>query len=100
MSALCQTRNFLNRIVVLTPHPSANLAMGECEAMQTRRDFLLTSVSMAAVATWLPPMDMLANAAALPAMPPSNPWLAESVYPTSHFNPGSLLVPHTVARAD
>lgn len=25
----------------------------------------------------------------LPSMPPRNPWLADSVYPTSHFNPGA-----------
>lgn len=24
-----------------------------------------------------------------PSMPARNPWLADSVYPTSHFNPGA-----------
>ena len=26
---------------------------------------------------------------AVPQMPPRNPWLADSAYPTSHFNPGA-----------
>ena len=60
--------------------------------MQTRREFLLNGVSATAMTVALLQALVPSRAAAqpaVPAMPPRNPWLADSVYPTSHFNPGA-----------
>ena len=60
--------------------------------MQTRRDLLLTGASVAAGAPLLSPTATAFAAtpgAQAPNMPERNPWLTESVYPTSHFNPGA-----------
>ena len=58
--------------------------------MIDRRDFLVTS-GLALGASLIPNLRGLrpANAAITPNMPAPNPYLAESVYPTSHFNPGA-----------
>lgn len=59
--------------------------------MSTRRKFLLASVSLIAVGINV--QICMTNAAfaqqSIPNMPARNPWLAEGVYPTSHFNPGA-----------
>ena len=56
--------------------------------MRARRDFLLGTVSAMAAALFLPPV-ATANTEAVPNMPRRNAWLTDSVYPTSHFNPGA-----------
>jgi hypothetical protein len=59
--------------------------------MITKRDVLLTGASLAGLAHFVPGKTFLGIARAAdtsPATPP-NPWLADSVYPTSHFNPGA-----------
>jgi hypothetical protein len=59
--------------------------------MSTRREFLLSGVSLAAVSLVAP--DCRSEAAQVqqsaPNMPARNPWLTDSVYPTSHFNPAA-----------
>ena len=57
--------------------------------MSNRRDVLIGLGSLLACSTCLRPVLYAASAQDLPTMPPRNPWLAESVYPTSHFNPGA-----------
>jgi hypothetical protein len=70
--------------------------------MLKRREFLLTGVSLASLVAGLSILDVGSPAQAADAtvaMPPSNPWLADSVYPTSHFNSGatdSVLFPGPV----
>jgi hypothetical protein len=69
--------------------------------MLKRREFLLGGASLACVGVGLPNFGVVrAEAAdAAIAMPPANPWLADSVYPTSHFNAGatdSVLIPGPV----
>lgn len=66
--------------------------------MTTRRDFLLTGASLAfaplAVTGCATPASSPRGAG--PNMPAKNPWLTNSVYPTSHFNGGatdSVLIP-------
>jgi hypothetical protein len=57
--------------------------------MSTRRGLVLSAVSIAAASgSSLMPSRSLAQAQP-PAMPARNPWLADSVYPTSHFNGGA-----------
>ena len=59
--------------------------------MSTRRDFLLSGVSLV-VASGAPSTGGTSRAFAQPLrpnMPPRNPWLTDSVYPTSHFNPAA-----------
>jgi hypothetical protein len=55
--------------------------------MRTRRHCLLASVSGMALAAL--PFRFAAAARPPPNMPRANPWLTDSVYPTSHFNPGA-----------
>ena len=57
--------------------------------MSNRRDVLIGLGSLLACSTCLRPVLRAASAQDLPTMPPRNPSLAESVYPTSHFNPGA-----------
>ncbi|CAA2143087.1 hypothetical protein [Hyphomicrobium sp. ghe19] len=60
--------------------------------MKNRRDFLLESIAAGIAAIHLPRLLTSAKAESsvrAPAMPAANPWLADSVYPTSHFNPGA-----------
>ncbi len=57
--------------------------------MSNRRDVLIGLGSLLACSTCLRPVLHAAIAQDLPTMPRRNPWLAESVYPTSHFNPGA-----------
>ena len=57
-----------------------------------RREFLLSTAATALGAVAVPTIAGQAAALATPGapnMPPTNPWLADSVYPTSHFNPGA-----------
>ncbi len=58
--------------------------------MRTRRDLLLMGVS-AAAALPAAALGLIEDSSAepTPRMPRRNPWLAEGVYPTSHFNPGA-----------
>jgi hypothetical protein len=58
--------------------------------MNNRREFLQNGASILLAGAVMPAG--LANplwAQQSPAMPPRNPWLTDSVYPTSHFNPGA-----------
>jgi hypothetical protein len=59
--------------------------------MTNRREFLLSSATL--IGTFLPdPVWVKGPALAqesVPNMSAHNPWLANSVYPTSHFNPGA-----------
>lgn len=59
--------------------------------MSTRREFLLTATSLLAapVGTSVYLTDAVQAQPTAPNMPNRNPWLAEGVYPTSHFNPGA-----------
>lgn len=59
--------------------------------MSTRREFLHDCASLAIASNVVPIcMANLAHAQkALPNMPARNQWLADGVYPTSHFNPGA-----------
>lgn len=60
--------------------------------MKNRRDFLLESMTTGIAVIHLPRLITSAKAEGsvrAPAMPAANPWLADSVYPTSHFNPGA-----------
>jgi hypothetical protein len=59
--------------------------------MSTRREFLLTTTSLLAapVGTSVYLTDAVQAQPTAPNMPNRNPWLAEGVYPTSHFNPGA-----------
>ena len=60
--------------------------------MKNRRDFLLESMTTGIAVIHLPRLITSAKAEGAvwaPAMPAANPWLADSVYPTSHFNTGA-----------
>jgi hypothetical protein len=69
--------------------------------MSNRREFLLSSATLIGAVLAGPGSVNPASAAqrSVPNMPARNPWLANSVYPTSHFNPGatdSVLFPGPV----
>ncbi len=58
--------------------------------MSNRREFLLTGISLWAfslVSPWVANPSLAQRQ--IPNMPARNPWLADGVYPTSHFNPGA-----------
>lgn len=59
--------------------------------MSTRRAFLQSGASVIAVPAAEQALLPTAASAqqAPPSMPARNPWLTDSVYPTSHFNPGA-----------
>src|ERR1700744_1636933 len=59
--------------------------------MSNRREFLFSSVSFFGAVLAAPACVTRPALAQQPApnMPARNPWLADSVYPTSHFNPGA-----------
>jgi hypothetical protein len=62
----------------------------EESAMNSRREFLLAgSSAIAALAAQTVTTGTAAAQKLSPNMPARNPWLAESVYPTSHFNPAA-----------
>lgn len=59
--------------------------------MKNRREFLLNSAVLIA-ASAAAPQSLRRSVWAQPSapnMPPRNPWLTDSVYPTSHFNPAA-----------
>jgi len=59
--------------------------------MSDRREFLRTGASFV-ITSIAAPVGMTDSAHAqqpVPNMPPRNSWLTDSVYPTSHFNPGA-----------
>ena len=56
--------------------------------MSTRREFLQNGASLM-VASGVVHVTNAALAQSAPNMPARNPWLADGVYPTSHFNPGA-----------
>jgi hypothetical protein len=62
----------------------------EESAMNSRREFLLAgSATIAALAAQTVTTRTAAVQKLSPNMPARNPWLTESVYPTSHFNPAA-----------
>jgi hypothetical protein len=75
----------------LVPKSLSKICELEYPMSTTRRNFLVTSVSIAGFGLSpiaVAPQLALAQGTS-PAMPPRNPWLAEGVYPTSHFNAGA-----------
>jgi hypothetical protein len=63
----------------------------EESAMNSRREFLFvgSSIIAALAAQTVTTAGTAAAQKLSPSMPARNPWLAESVYPTSHFNPAA-----------
>jgi hypothetical protein len=59
--------------------------------MNGRREFLLGCTTLIGTVVAAPVCVTVPALAQqrVPNMPPRNPWLADSVYPTSHFNPGA-----------
>ena len=64
----------------------AGLAVNRQEHVMTRPRILSALVSLSVACSAGMPV---AHGQSAPNMPAKNPWLAESVYPTSHFNPAA-----------